>query len=137
MAIKWFGDKFFDKATAVNTQAMKDAVLLVERAVKISLSKPGKGKESIRYKPKRKVRVSRPGDPPALDLGFLRSSIDSQVEVKGDLVSGLVGALPRVPYALAMELGSPKQNIRPRPYLRPAVIRSQKKINDIFIKANK
>lgn len=137
MAIKWFGDEFFDLATKVNIQAMKDAALLVERVVKISLSKPGGGKTAIRYKPKREVRVSRPNFPPALDIGFLRASVGSEVKIESSIIRGFIGIMPKVKYALALELGFPPRNLQPRPYLRPALRKSQKKINNIFIKANK
>lgn len=67
---------------------------------------------------------SKPGEPPAVDTGRLRSSITHDVKVEGDEVIGLVGTATE--YGLYLELGTNK--MAARPFLRPAVFNNKDEI---------
>ena len=139
---EWNADSVLTKASDINARAMEKAAYMVEKDVKVSLSKPGTGHTEVRYGgrtgkgnvSKRTVRVSAPGKPPALDLGILRASIQHKVIKKLLAVDGFILS-SGVKYAVPLELGSYK--MAPRPFLRPAVRRNRRKINKIFTDANK
>lgn len=76
---------------------------------------------------------SKPGEPPAVDTGRLRSSITHEVRVEGDGVIGLVGT--NVEYARRLEFGfvgtdklGRNINQPARPFLRPAVFNNKAEI---------
>lgn len=143
--IKWYGKEVMVAATKANISAMKKSALVLERYIKISLSKPGMGRK---YKRGKKThRASSPMQVPALDLGVLMSSVGSDVTQKGDKILGEVGTDidammshhqfaigTDVNYGLYLELGT--VNMKPRPWLRPALKKNETKINGIFAKAN-
>jgi len=126
---KWNPKAVMTPATAINLRAMTAAALLLERNIKIDLSKKGTGRQYGKH------QASAPGKPPAPDTGILRSSMIHEIEKSRDVIDGYVGVERSVEYALYMELGT--KNIVPRPYLRPAITRNRKKILDIFKRANK
>lgn len=65
---------------------------------------------------------SSPGQPPAPDTEQLRDSISAEViHYKKDVFRLRVVA--DTPYAKTMELGSAKQSIAPRPFIRPAIMK--------------
>ena len=145
----WYGKKVFTLATKVNVQAMKKAVFVVERKTKELLSQTGTGRE---YKRGSKVHTaSVSGQPPAVDTGVLRASIMGEVKVGSLAVTGKVGTDVQaiaaqsksgtdVNYGLYHELGfrhwKSGKTIGPRPFLRPAVRMSRKKVNKLFERAN-
>ncbi len=141
--IKWHGRKVFTLATKANVKAMHTAALLLERDIKIHFTLMGTGKE---YKRGKKThRASMPGQPPAIDLGHLRTSITGDVTVKAGNVIGKVGVdddyiAAKAPvgtdikYGLYLEVGTSK--MAPRPYLRPALKRTKRKVDKIFRMAN-
>ena len=125
------------KATNVNVAAMKRAVLIVERDVKMNFTKQGTYRKYRRRKKKGKDEFhfsSRPGEPPAIDTGDLRASIGNEVIKSSSFVDGLVGDTENLKYAPMLELGT--RNMQPRPYLRPSLKRMRKQINKIFKEAN-
>lgn len=129
--IHWYGQQVFTLATKANNDAMHKATFMVERDVKKSFSKVGAGR--VYKKGKGKIHIaSAPGQPPAIDTGALRSSIQSKVQVKGLNVVGEVGS--DMPYSLFLELGT--RTMAKRPYLMPAVRKDKRKITDIFKRAN-
>lgn len=138
--IKWYGEKVFTEATDENVKAMSKAAIYLTNDVKNnfilqgSYREYGKGHYS-----------SAPGEPPAIDTGTLRASIIHDVsrsskEVTGrvgvdeDYVAAHAGAGTDVRYGLYLELGT--ANMAARPFLRPALIRCQRVVEDIFRKAN-
>lgn len=128
--IKWFGQKVFTLATQANVDAMRKAALMVERDTKRSFSKIGSGRV---YKKGKKIHIaSAPGQPPAIDTGNLRASIQNKVGVRGLNVIGEVGS--DMPYSLYLELGT--RTMAKRPYLMPAVRKDKHKITNIFKRAN-
>jgi HK97 gp10 family phage protein len=113
---------------------------MVEADVKKSFTLQGSGRKYGVH------TASSPGEPPAVDTGVLRASIMSDVQVSGNEVIGKVGpdiehieaeaeAGTDVEYGLYLELGT--VNMQPRPFLRPALRRNEKKIEKIFKEANK
>jgi hypothetical protein len=136
----WNEGGVMSKAQKSNKIAMGKATLFVERQVKVSLSKPGKGKLQTRYSSrtptgrvgKRTVRVSRPGDPPALDMGYLMSSVQRKVIALLAIINGYVGTDAK--YGLHLEKGTGK--MEKRPFLMPVIRKYKKQINAFFKKAN-
>lgn len=129
--IKWYGQKVFTLATQANVEAMHKATLMVERDVKRSFPKVGTGR--VYSKGKGKIHIaSAPGQPPAIDIGNLQSSIQSKVQVRGLNVIGEVGS--DMPYSLYLEVGT--RTMAKRPYLMPTVRKDKHKITRIFKRAN-
>jgi hypothetical protein len=90
----------------------------VESAAKRLLSQPGRGRVRNLTNPKRTHQASAPGDPPAVDLGHLRASVDHAIGrgIDGDLF-GIVGTSLKKGFWL--EVGTRK--IAARPWLRPSL----------------
>lgn len=137
---EWYVDKILTLATEANISAMHKAALLVESDVKKGFTKQGGGRQYGKHV------ASKPGQPPAIDTGTLRSSIMSEVEITGLSVIGRVGpdvekiavkaeAGTDVNYGYHLELGTSK--MQPRPFLRPALLRTRKQVAKIFKDANK
>ncbi len=134
--IKWNGDAFFDSAVKVSVQTMEHAAIVVEADVIKSFGtgasrsdvkhRRSKGKKGTFHRP------SAPGFPPNIDTNVLRSSIGHEVISKGGIIDGFVGVASMVKYGLFLELGT--RTMKPRPFLRPALKRNHKKINQIFKK---
>lgn len=94
-----------------------------------------------KYQRKKMITHSPPGSPPFVQTGTLRNSID--MAVKSDLfgVRGFLGVRKGVAggdikskpgYARALELGYPPRNLKPRPYLRPAIVNNKRRITQII-----
>ena len=130
--MKWYGDKVFESATRVNTEAMERATFELERYVKTHFTSPGTG---MAYK-RRGVthRASTANQTPAVDTGTLRNRVQSEIVKSRDKIMGYVGVLASVKYAIFLELGT--RDMSPRPYLRPALRAMRKKIDRIFKRAN-
>lgn len=110
-------------------QNMTAAVELVKLNVLQMLSHPGTGRQ---YKvPGTKGAyyiASAPGEPPAVRLGDLKRSIDTDVIVEADTITGEVGTDRE--YGPMLEYGT--MNILPRPWLRPSFEQSQAEVEDIL-----
>lgn len=148
----WHGKQVFTLATKTNLEAMERAARVVELDVKRNFTEVGSAdptagqRISVRKtKSGKRHYRSLPGEPPAVDTGTLRASIMSSVALDGVNVVGKVGPdveviAQRVPvgtdveYGLYLELGTNK--MKPRPYLRPALARTQRRVNRIFKAAN-
>ncbi len=105
------------------TRGLVEAALILERNIKRKLSQPGTGRIYPRGK-KRVHQASAPGEPPAVDMGRLRSSIGhDETRVLGEVISIRVGT--NVDYATPLEYGAPSKGILPRPFMRPALEESK------------
>ena len=150
--MKWYGKKVFTLATKANIEAMKLATKVVEADVKKNFTLQGTGKARRRTKDGKVHRASKPKQPPAIDTGTLRASIMSEVKIEGMSVNGRVGPDIKyianelakresvgtdVNYGYYLEVGAPKINLAPRPFLVPALKRQRRKILRIFQAANK
>jgi hypothetical protein len=130
--LKWYGNRVFTLATEANVRAMHKAALLVEGDVKKNFTLLGQGRRYGRH------TASRPGEPPAIDTGILRASIMNEVELNGLSVDGRVGPdvehiAAKAPVGTNVEYGC---KMEPRPFLRPALHRTRKKVVKIFKEAN-
>jgi HK97 gp10 family phage protein len=153
--IRWYGNRVFTLATEANVKAMHTAAMEVEKDVKTHFTLEGSGMTvrgewkpgASRKKTKSNKRhmAAAPGKPPAIDVGILRTSIMSEVEQHGLSIDGRVGpdvehiaskapVGTNVEYGYFLELGTSK--MRPRPFLRPAIRRTRKRVVKIFRKAN-
>lgn len=125
-------DEALEKSTKI---ALKKSVLLVHATAIKSIRSRTSGTIGTRYKPKRTVVVSKPGDTPNFDQGGLVKSI--MFEFEGN--SGFIGS--NLKYAAWLEFGT--EHMEPRPWLAPALEKAsdqiakfmQDAINDGFQKA--
>lgn len=164
MALIWHGNKV---AARIRTRAWKDvqaATLIVEAAVKASMSLGGTTESGeatyematrtvrggarggiragLRVGEKYQVRrlatkkmakvgtyTSKPGEIPRVQTGDLRESITTEMDPRG-LPIGRVGT--NLPYGRPLELGYPPNNLAPRPFMRPALHKSEAAIKAKF-----
>lgn len=152
---KWHGKRVFTLATKANVEAMHKAALLLQKDIKTHFTGTKAGsvaREKARRAAGGKMQIggisprSKPGQPPAVQLGNLLNSIQFDVTVVGGInVIGKVGVDEEylaaktpvgtdVKYGLYLEVGTSK--MAPRPYLQPALKRTRRKVNKIFRKAN-
>jgi len=99
-------------------QNMTQAVQFAEGKIKESISRGNKGGGN----------PSRPGEPPKVRSGRLRSSITHEVTKELGGIVGRVGT--NVVYARWLELGT--ENMEPRPFLRPGILNNQRRIFNII-----
>ena len=98
------------------------AALDVQTLTKRILSTKGKG---TRY-PNQPTRSSSPGHPPVVQTGTLRRSIQiDRSKNKGNRPKVRIGT--NVEYAVYLELGT--RHMEPRPFLRPALRKSKKRVS--------
>lgn len=104
---------------------------LVQNTAKSSILAGGSGATVQRYNPRRTHTVSAPLSPPASDTGFLVSQITMNVETKqdGTVIGQIISAAP---YSKALEFGT--VDMRPRPFMQPALNKNKRKIVDMFVK---
>ena len=98
-------------------------------AVTSILQNPRAGAKVTRYNPKRTINISRAGDPPASDLGFLANQIVVKIDANGygaDIISN-------AKYSEALEFGTIK--MAARPFMQPAAEQSRKKYEQQLTKA--
>jgi len=100
-------------------------------AVESILQNPRAGDTVTRYNPKRTIRISKEGDPPAGDTGFLASNI--HLVVDADQLGASVES--RAKYSEALEFGT--KDMRPRPFMQPALEQGKRKYKEMFKKAVK
>ena len=104
------------------------STLLVEGTVKQSIQSGGTGITYQLYNPRRQHTASAEGEPPASDTGFLVNSVSSKVKREGKSVVGQI--IASAPYAGFLEFGT--SNIRPRPFMQPALEKNRPRIRRIF-----
>lgn len=92
---------------------------------------PRAGDTVTRYNPKRTIRISKEGDPPASDTGFLSSNI--HLIVDADQLGASVES--RAKYSEALEFGT--RHMQARPFLQPALEQGRRKYKEMFKKAVK
>ena len=107
------------------------AVNIRNTAVKSILQNARAGGDSTRYNPKRTIRVSKAGDPPASDTGYLAS----QIVVKIDADQLGADIISNADYSEALEFGTLK--MAARPFMQPAAEDSRKKYEQKLTKAIK
>lgn len=111
--------------------AVQESTLLVHATAVKLIQSNADGTPEIRYKPKRIVNVSNPGEPPNTDKGRLAQSIKFDFKEKG--LIGRIGT--NLKYGRDLEFGTKK--MRARPWLSAAIKIVSKDIADIFKRALK
>lgn len=106
--------------------AVRKSTLMIHGFAVQSLQDNSDGPQQTRYRPKREVNVSRPGQPPNTDRGRAVQSIKFEFENKG--LVGRVGT--NLKYLAALEFGTSR--IAPRPWLSRAVRLTATKVAKIF-----
>lgn len=152
---KWNGKHVFEVANKVTVEAMKKAGILLSSDVKTHFTSTTGDENALLQQRRKSVRRTKsgkrhigslPGEPPAVDTGNLRASIQHFLEVTPLDVVGKVGpdveflaaktkSGTDVEYGYYLEIGTAR--MAPRPYLRPALSRTKGKVNKIFQKAFK
>ena len=89
------------------------------------------GGQTTRYDPKRTINVSKAGDAPASDSGFLASQI--VVKIDGNQLGADI--ISNADYSEALEFGT--LTMGARPFMQPAAEESKKKYKTQLIKAIK
>lgn len=128
-----FNRKAVEAATLAALQAsIVETSIAFQREAKLQLSKAGTGRKhsGLRY------QSSAPGQPPAVQTGHLRRSVQfggaQFVEDRtqlGDRKRPRIRVGTNVKYAAWLEFGT--RHIAPRPYMRPARERTQKVVSRI------
>lgn len=109
------------KLEAEIKKALETVGLVVTSEAKRLVQKsPRGGVVYEKYQPRRTHKASAPGEPPATDTGALVSSI-SYVVQQNELVVIVKCSGAIAPYAIVLEYGSSDGELKPRPFLRPAV----------------
>lgn len=152
MPVLWLGNAVSAKVRAEAVSRVNEAALLVENAVKVSMKKGGttesgeiafgayslktrKGLKRSAYDPvtgkKGQAKIgayrSAPGEVPRVQTGALRRSITIQRATRMVPIAKVGSNLK---YAKALELGT--KNMKPRPYLRVALLKMLGSIKAIF-----
>ncbi len=129
---------------------MIDLARLVERKVNAALiiaggvvatearrsveNSPRGGRTYEKYRPPRTHKASAAGEAPATDLGFLARSITTEPDPQ-NMRMYVLCAHAIAPYAKVLEYGSMSGNLRPRPFMRPALRAKQKQAEAIVRQA--
>lgn len=107
---------------AAVVRALRGLAPMIEQDIKQELTKTKSGPVVTRYRPQRNVKVSKPYEAPAKDMGMLVNSI----EVDVDPVQFNMTLSASAPYARELEYGT--RHMLPRPFLRPALGRWRERI---------
>ena len=120
-------------ATQINVERVVNSIANNIRniAVKSILQNSRSGGQTTRYDPKRTINVSKAGDPPASDSGFLASQI--VVKIDGNKLGADI--ISNADYSEALEYGTFK--MAARPFMQPAAEDSRKKYEQQLTKAIK
>ena len=137
-SLEWTPNEFLFGVSDAVEEAMTKSCIYVQGIARQSIGGKGSGRK---YKRGKKWHAaSAPGRPPARDTGVLASSVSYEVIRQGFNIQGRVGPdlgkirMRRQPtepdYGSYLELGTSR--MRARPWLKPALIRSQNKIMQYF-----
>lgn len=107
---------------------IQDSTNLVLNTASNSIRSGGSGRTYQKYNPRRQHTASAEGQPPASDLGVLVNSLSTKVKRRGDKVIGQI--IASAPYAPFLEFGT--SNMRPRPFMQPALERNRARIRKKF-----
>lgn len=114
------------KFTAAQKLSVQEATLaLHSRTVKL-IQVTSSGVKATRYRPKRTVTVSKPGDAPNTDTGRLIQSM--KFDFKNQGLQGRVGS--NLKYAKSLEFGT--SIMAPRPFLSTAIALEKANMKKIF-----
>ena len=95
-------------------------------AIKSIVQNPRAGDTTTRYNPTRTIRISKEGDPPASDTGFLASNI--HLVMDADQLGASIES--RAKYSAFLEFGT--RHMRARPFMQPALEQGKRKYKKMF-----
>ena len=125
----------FDKKM---NKRFKDTLSNVRRTVRITANEvrntavtsitqnPRAGDSVTRYNPTRTIRISKEGDPPASDTGFLASNI--HLVMDADQLGASIES--RAKYSAFLEFGT--RHMRARPFMQPALEQGKRRYRKMF-----
>ena len=94
------------------------------------------GRTYVKYNPRRTHTASAEGQAPATDTGNLIKCISTEIQKRGKVIEGLIKANAKADnggnYAKFLEFGT--VDMRPRPFLFPALEENRRKIITMFAK---
>jgi hypothetical protein len=114
------------RAMALTTQANAQASMTGPKSGRLyrkGRRRRGAGVARRRTKP-RMHRASAPGEAPARDTGNLANAIG--IRQIGNMTWEVYVRQPASKYGAALEFGSPRRRLAPRPFMRPALERVRK-----------
>lgn len=131
-------DKEMKAVPKRSIKALTRAALLYQSEIILGITRGNAGgPPQIRYgakgkngrSSKRTVNPSLPGNPPVSDLGnLIKNIVVDKVKVRGK--KAFIEIRSKAPYSLALELGT--KNMEARPFMAPALKKSEKKIEKIL-----
>jgi hypothetical protein len=129
---------YLSDAKTIVEKAILACGFIVQRETKLLLNK-NKGRTVTRNRAtgrfqKSAVSRSKPGEVPFFQTGKLSKwiSVEGARTGWGEFFAKVGPAPPTDVYGMALEFGSPKNNLAPRPYLRPAFDNKKKEIEEII-----
>jgi len=129
---------YLSDAKNIVEKAILACGFIVQRETKLLLNK-NKGKKVTRNRAtgrfqRSALSRSKPGEVPFFQTGNLSKwiSVEGARTGWGEFFAKVGPAPPTDVYGMALEFGSPKNNLAPRPYLRPAFDNKQKEIDKII-----
>ena len=130
MSFKQFSDYLSNIAPSIQGQLEKTIGLCCQKVrsdIQDSMAKTPRDMTKT-YFTNNKTKGHHPsllGNPPAPDTGNLRNSIRYEVHGEGKEVYGIVGSTQKdPPYGVYLEYGTSDGRIKPRPWLRPAMLKN-------------
>ena len=94
------------------------------------------GRTYVKYNPRRTHTASAEGQAPTTDTGNLIKGISTEIQKRGKVIEGLIKANAKADnggnYAKFLEFGT--VNMRPSPFLFPALEKNKRIILSIFAK---
>ncbi len=119
----WKGDEVMIKLHNTAIQNLQFASVFLKGAIKVKLTGNRSGR--VYRVPGTKVfyTASAPGEPPASRLGDLKGAISHRVnknKLEAFVGPRLLGSDPDKQYPKWLELGTPKGQMSPRPYMAPS-----------------
>lgn len=113
---------------------IEQAGLVLEREIKIELSKPGSGRVYPKRRGRGQHQASAPGQPPAPDLGDLRRTIGREIRGGVMRVGSPLERAPALEFgAISVAPNGTRVVLKPRPFMRTAIKRAEKQMNEAVV----
>lgn len=123
---KKMNKRFKDTLSNVRRTVRITANEVRNTAIKSIVQNPRAGDSVTRYNPTRTIRISKEGDPPASDTGFLASNI--HLVMDADQLGASIES--RAKYSAFLEFGT--RHMRARPFMQPALEQGKRKYKKMF-----
>lgn len=122
--VKWYGNKVQIGVGQLVSTRLRLCAIMTHRYMQTHMTPRPAGAGGRRHVP------SQPGQPPAVNTGNLRSDIMWELDngtssqatgTDKGATRARIGVTKKTIYGLYLELGAPKRNLKPRPWMRPAL----------------